>query len=995
MRKLVSSLVFVVVAMLVVFSSQKVKASHAAGAEIIYVHIADSTYQFFFKFYRDCSGISEPPNATLCFYNTCTQQTFNVPMQKWQGTLPPDNRPNGSPVSAGCSQYPNRCTQSGSNLPGYREWWYSCIATLPLACDYWKFAAWINARNPQTNITPGTMYVETTFNSSFTWDNSSPYYSVKPIPYVCLNQAYSFNNGALDADGDSLYSVMINPLNHGSCSTTPTPAPLANLTPPINFTNNPLQTGNTFNLNGFNGQMNFTATLQGAATITMRTDEYYHRNSPSNANFGKKIGSIMRDVQVQVLPCSTVAPKLDTISVGNAGSFGSGLVYGCIGEKLEFCFVISSTDTSAILLAEDNLSTAIPGAVINYTNLRTDSVRGCFEWTPTVNDAGNHSFLVVVKDSTCKPPGILLQYAKTVDIRIWGPVEVSPDTSICIGEPAFLGVTGGSNYSWDVLSGTPNSLSNPNVSNPVATPTTTTTYKVESTINPYCPAFNKDTVTITVLKGPDINGQDDTLTCPNVATPLDVGIIQSPNVTYTVTWTPGTGLSSTNTPTTVATLKTPQEYFIEVGSSDNRCTTRDTVNVDVLTGFSIENPDTAICLGERVDVRGEGDSRYNYEWTSTDNNAIITTGGDVETGLIPSQIGTFRYTLTAGYKNCPDSTADFDIDLQPVPTVAVNDDESMCYGDTMQLNAIVTPNTYTNYSYDWTPGAALDFPDRSDPIFSAVSEGVTDMQVIVSTPAGCSDTGNVELNVFAASFIEVPSDTSICPGDSISLNTTVDEGVTFYWLPDLYISSISSLQPTISPVTDQVYTIYGVDTLGCLDTAEVAITVNPRAIIDMPDSVTIYPGEGYRVDPGGNCLYYTWFPPLGLSNSDVSNPMIDASVNTRYIVQGRTESGCSVTDSLDVIVKNESVLDLPNAFTPGRRDNGTLKVINRGVAELKTFAVYNRWGTKVFETSDIQEGWDGTYSGENQPMGVYIYTIEAITPSGRTLNKQGNVTLIR
>ena len=115
------------------FAPKQAEASHAAGAEIIYVHISDSTYQFFFKFYRDCTGISEPNTVNLCFYNTCTNQTFNQTMQKWTGTLPPDNRPNGSSVSAGCSQYSNKCDNSSSNVPGYREWWYTTIMTLPFS----------------------------------------------------------------------------------------------------------------------------------------------------------------------------------------------------------------------------------------------------------------------------------------------------------------------------------------------------------------------------------------------------------------------------------------------------------------------------------------------------------------------------------------------------------------------------------------------------------------------------------------------------------------------------------------------------------------------------------------------------------------------------------------------------------------------------------------------------------------------------------------------
>ncbi|MBS1585873.1 MAG: gliding motility-associated C-terminal domain-containing protein, partial [Bacteroidetes bacterium] len=53
------------------------------------------------------------------------------------------------------------------------------------------------------------------------------------------------------------------------------------------------------------------------------------------------------------------------------------------------------------------------------------------------------------------------------------------------------------------------------------------------------------------------------------------------------------------------------------------------------------------------------------------------------------------------------------------------------------------------------------------------------------------------------------------------------------------------------------------------------------------------------------------------------------------------------------------------------------------------------WGVKMFETNNIDEGWDGTYKGKPQPMGVYVYMVEAISPTGRKFVKQGNVTLIR
>src|SRR5690606_21981015 len=114
----------------------------------------------------------------------------------------------------------------------------------------------------------------------------------------------------------------------------------------------------------------------------------------------------------------------------------------------------------------------------------------------------------------------------------------------------------------------------------------------------------------------------------------------------------------------------------------------------------------------------------------------------------------------------------------------------------------------------------------------------------------------------------------------------------------------------------------------------------PHATLHMPDTITLYPGQSQRLDPGGNCLYFSWFPAVGLNNANISNPMLQPDVNTRYVVHGTTEAGCSVTDSVEVLVKPDSYLDLPNAFVPGNGMNNTLKVLRLGDAKLKQFAIY-------------------------------------------------------
>jgi gliding motility-associated-like protein len=59
------------------------------------------------------------------------------------------------------------------------------------------------------------------------------------------------------------------------------------------------------------------------------------------------------------------------------------------------------------------------------------------------------------------------------------------------------------------------------------------------------------------------------------------------------------------------------------------------------------------------------------------------------------------------------------------------------------------------------------------------------------------------------------------------------------------------------------------------------------------------------------------------------------------------------------------------------------------------FVVYNRWGEKVFETKNINEGWNGKYNGEACSPGVYVWYLEAVLLNGETIKRKGNVSLVR
>lgn len=468
------------------------KANYAAGGELIYIHIADSTYQFFFKLYRDCSGNAEPDSIPLCFNNPCNNSSFSRYMTKWTGTQQP-------PIGPICAQLKSNCDSPGSPVQAYKEIWYWKTVTMPSRCNSWRIFTYSTTRNSIYNLQnalSSPMYVEARLNNSITHNNSSPYYSVRPPYGAAQSSPFTYNAGTIDADGDSVWTDLVM-LRTGvsNCTDTPNNMSFNTASPSYNLSTNPFGTNNTFVMNGGTGQMGFTPTLTGKANVVLRTREY--RN-------GVMMSSIMREMQIMTLNFSGVVPTYTAIR--GCGATGTGTINGCIGTPLSFCIDFLSSDTTSRLFLTTNLATSIPGAIMVFTNQGKDSVRGTFTWTPTANDAGNHTFFTLMVDSLCKA-GVPLNYAFITNLTIWGKTNAGPDTFVCSGKSLPLQVTGGGGYQWTVVSGTPNSLNNPNIANPMASPTVTTTYAVLSTSNTFCPNLNKDTVTVAVvpLTYPSIN----------------------------------------------------------------------------------------------------------------------------------------------------------------------------------------------------------------------------------------------------------------------------------------------------------------------------------------------------------------------------------------------------------------------------------------------------------------------------------------------------------
>ena len=604
--------------------------------------------------------------------------------------------------------------------------------------------------------------------------------------------------------------------------------------------------------------------------------------------------------------------------------------------------------------------------------------------TPT--SAGNENYVITVGTPVPGCSSTTAITLHTVDPFVLN----NNDTIICLGHFVRASITGSTEfiYSWSPATG----VSDPSIMNPTITPPVSNEYIVTANYA-HCPEMTQS-FHIEVDTAAPAYSIVDTI-CLGMTDSFDFTVagIDTGSNYYTYSWTPAAEVSNPSIPNPILTPPTlgTNVFSVLVTPHATGCSTTDIVNIYVLPNhISISPVDTMICSGNVLQIVGSGDTHFDYQWIPTAGIGI----SNVLNALITPDTSAF-YTVTATFHRCPAMTATLNLSVQPTPTINVGNSRLLCEYDTLHLMANVSPAWYSGYSYSWSPATHLDNSTSQTVVFDGTAS--TTLYVTVSTPAGCSTEDSLAITVFPGNFASLTDNVmGFCPQESATLLPTAPAGTSFHWYPSLYLSDSLGSSPVISPITSMTYTVIATSVNGCKDTFNFKETVYPSAVIFLPaDSVTLYPGETYQISPGTNCTSFAWFPPEGLSSPNISDPLANPTSSTKYIVTGTTENGCKATDSISIIVDATSLLATPNAFTPGGATNNIFKILKRGEASLNYFRIFDRWGNLMFETNNIDLGWDGSYNGTPQPFGVYIYEIQAVTSDGTIFSKAGNLTLIR
>jgi len=557
------------------------------------------------------------------------------------------------------------------------------------------------------------------------------------------------------------------------------------------------------------------------------------------------------------------------------------------------------------------------------------------------------------------------------------------DVTVCSGMNATLVGSGGSTYLWSPSNGISTTTGSTTVFS-IAVPGHYSYTLTAGGGSGGCSA--SDGVVVSVIGAPTI------LTSPSLTICLGNSTVVSASGASVYLWSPSIGLSATTGHSIMAAPIVTTLYDI-TGTDANGCSTSSFVNVQVgitpLPVVWIAASRIGICSGGSTSLSALG----------TTSNGPLSFSWSPSSGLSSNTASTVSATLSAaaGYTvvgtdagGCY-SSAHIGINVSPLPTVLIfpGNNVSICQGLSTSLSA-TGATTYT-----WYPATALS---ASNTAVVSANPLASTSYTVMGTSSSCIGYANVLVSVLSLPGVSASANLTICKGNTATLSAT---GASVYtWSPATNPTS-SGAMVNANPNTTTSYMVNGTDLNGCSNTAVVKVSVVSNAqTVSVSGNVTITQGNTTLLDvtaiTGDS---YTWMPSASLSCNSCSKPLASPSATTTYIVIQTDDNGCSSKDSIVVeVMPLCSSIFVPNAFSPNTDGkNDWLFIYGTECIDLNSFSfqIFDRWGNIVFSSTDPTKGWDGKHNGTELDPAVFVYSIQATLTNGNSVNKKGNISLMK
>ncbi len=500
------------------------------------------------------------------------------------------------------------------------------------------------------------------------------------------------------------------------------------------------------------------------------------------------------------------------------------------------------------------------------------------------------------------------------------------DQTICYGDEVMLGNEGDTEpiptntYLWTSEPEDP-SISDPTISNPVVSPTVTTTYTlVETYIETGC--TNSNTVVVSVVGGLPNAGEDQTI-CDGESVVLGPDDPVDGNI-YTWTSSNVDEEFDNNVPNPVVTPGITTTYTLVEEYTEYGCTNTDSVVITVNpTPFAETGPDLDICPGDTITIGTEYTEPMplnTYVWTSEPEDPSI--GDPTISNPMVSPSVTTTYTLTEVYTQtgCTNQNSVV-VTVHEIPVAEVIDDTEVCESEEIQLGS-ETADPDLIYSWSSVPaGFASDDTNPSVvPGFYPLDENNQITFILEASNEYCNNTAMVVITVLPDPVPDITEDVTFCnPGEAQNLAIGGDAitGYTYLWESDKDESWTSTdANPVVTPEVTTVYTLFVTDTdTGCSAQEQVVVTISDLTIsaveVEVCDSDELLALGDYVTVSGGMPPYqYYWTDNDGNDISNETEPIVSAPLSISYNLNIIDQMGCPVSVSLpvNIIASPETVL---------------------------------------------------------------------------------------
>lgn len=403
-----------------------------------------------------------------------------------------------------------------------------------------------------------------------------------------------------------------------------------------------------------------------------------------------------------------------------------------------------------------------------------------------------------------------------------------------------------------------------------------------------------------------------------------------------------------------SSLLNPTHIFYYPGTYNVILVTYTSSNIDSVHHNVIVYPmpvinlgnDTTLCPGNLLQLSaGNIGSAYLWSTGSTNQNIIVSTTG--------------TYTVTVNNGNCSNSDS-IHVDFQPLQ-VNLGRDTTLCGASSFAINA-----GNPGCSYQWSNGDTTQI----------ITVSASGNYFVTVTNSICSVNDSIKVIFTAPPIIDLGDDTTLCPGASIMLNAG-NPGASYLW-------SNGATTQSITVSSEGYYSVTG--TIGKCSAADtIHVSVVPKINLHQDTSLC---NAAEIILNAGIASSYQWSTGSTSQSITVTEPGV-------YWVTAK-EGNCILTDTVN-ISGGEFTLYIPDAFTPNNdKLNDIFEPKGEGITKYHLM-IFNRWGDMIFESNNINTGWDGKFKNEQCPIGIYSWVINYSTICSGTTNtlQYGYVMLMK